>query len=580
MKRRTVPSAQPDFLRNFANGPMFGLLCLALIIGVHSSYIANGFLWLDHGDIEEGRAIIPLAHWFHAFVTPLAATGFYRPLITLIHSLDAAIWNLDATWYHCTNLALHIAAAFAAPAFLRCFIPLSRFEQWVVVLVFGIHPIAMLPAGYISFRSEPLFTFLLYCAIRSYCAVRAGNRPLWFAALFVFTASACFSKETAFFYIPSIIAVWEAARAVRSNGFRVGAALRGAAAAWPAALTTAAALGMVFFLRLHALPNVWRLAPVSLPPLEAVATRLSAIGKYFVNFVSPFWLSFSDATAIVTAHRMFPIALTVAVVCAALIVIYLKRGFSLQGITMALLIAIGLFPASNIVPLPRFYSPHYAYMALAPAIGAAVLIARLALRTLRPRFKQGLVVIFLAWLVTAAVSTFSAGPRFKSDETFFLPEVNKDPRFLEAWFYLGNYHLVAGEPDRAWKDYEKSLRSGADFIAFIDRPGFLINQSAAALQRSDLVAADSTMRLAQECAPENLRLDVLYNRAFIAGRRGDYDAVIDLLYPERDNFRRPEAFLMLANALQNRGRATEAEAMYKRYTDLAGAARKLLSRKQ
>ena len=37
---------------------VFFFAVLAVTFLVHTSYLANGFVWLDHGDIESGRAIV------------------------------------------------------------------------------------------------------------------------------------------------------------------------------------------------------------------------------------------------------------------------------------------------------------------------------------------------------------------------------------------------------------------------------------------------------------------------------------------------------------------------------------------
>src|SRR5919108_4391650 len=83
----------------------FGVLAVTFL--VHASYIANGFVWLDHGDIESGRAIVPLPQIYTALLTRFGETGFYRPVVTALYSLDAAIYDGWAPGYHLTNIVLH-----------------------------------------------------------------------------------------------------------------------------------------------------------------------------------------------------------------------------------------------------------------------------------------------------------------------------------------------------------------------------------------------------------------------------------------------------------------------------------------
>ena len=39
---------------------LFQLIALALVFVAHASYIDAGFTWLDHGDIEQKSAVMPL----------------------------------------------------------------------------------------------------------------------------------------------------------------------------------------------------------------------------------------------------------------------------------------------------------------------------------------------------------------------------------------------------------------------------------------------------------------------------------------------------------------------------------------
>jgi hypothetical protein len=556
-----------SLLQKADKGPVLGLLCMAALFAVFSTYLANGFVWLDHGDIQDGRAILTFSHLLNAFVKPFAATGFYRPLVTLVHSCDAAVWKSWAPGFHCTNLLLHLIAALSAPLFLGCFFPLSRLERWATVLVFAVHPIAFLPAGCISFRSESLMALFTFLSLWSYC--KARKAPLgfgwkWLPAVFLSAMFACLSKETTFFYIPAFIVIWEIMQAASSGG--IWNVING----WSAICAVFCALAGVFFLRLHALPRIWRIESMHLKPLEGITTRFSVLGMHFVNLLSPFHLRISDAVGTGFVENLDPIAIVIVV--AVLVGLGInRRMISTPAIAMLFLVLVALFPALNFLPLPRFYSPHYAYLAVAPTAGLTVIFSR-ALRRAFPSLIAALVpILWIFWLLAAAASTALSGPRLKSDLTLFQPEVKKDPRFLEAQFYLGNYYSEKGELDSAWKAYENGLKSGRKFIAFVDRSGVLINQSAIALRRADYPSADSVLLLALTCCAPDLRPDISYDRAYIADRRGDYNAVVTILNENEQNLQRPEACLVLTRALLHLGRQKDAEEIYNRYLSLAAS---------
>src|SRR5437667_4026809 len=94
---------------------VYYLSVLFFIFLFHLSFIGNGFVWLDHGDIEKGRAIISLGNFSDAFLMRFGETGFYRPLVTIMHSIDAAMYGMWAPGFHLTNVLLHLAVVAVIP---------------------------------------------------------------------------------------------------------------------------------------------------------------------------------------------------------------------------------------------------------------------------------------------------------------------------------------------------------------------------------------------------------------------------------------------------------------------------------
>ena len=530
-----------NFPAKTAAGP---LLCLAAIAAAHLSYIHNGFVWLDHGDIEQGRAIIPLSQWWLAFAGPFADTGFYRPLVSLFHGMDAFLWGVHAPGFHCANLALHCAAAMAAPFFIDAFYPVSSRERLFIALVFGLHPVAFLPAGCISFRSESLLALFTFIAVALYGKVRRGGTALHSTLLFVVTACACFSKETAFFYCPLFFLLGEAARYAH-RGPAPDEKGRGTQGLLPAGVA-AAALGLVFCLRWRAMPVQWCISPVSMPPLESIGTRLVVLGRHMLNLVSPFVPPFSDAVDRYSVLQ--PMALFAALIIVAVVFAIIRAGFRSPALLTAALCGVCLFPALNPAPLPRFYSPHYAYLAVA-ALAAGVVLVKRKMHSLGRVAATGFRFLVIAWICVMGIGTFVAGNRFQSDQTLFAPEVSRDPRFSEGWFYIGNFLRLSGNLNAADSAYDNGLAPAPGCVRFSDPVEFLINKSSIAVQRNRLSAADSLMLVAQARAPEAMLPDIAYIRADIAMRGGDYGAVIALLSNNENNLRRPEARRLLDMAL-------------------------------
>jgi hypothetical protein len=433
---------QPRFFNHFPGKSIAAsLFCLAAIVTAHLTYIHNGFVWLDHGDIETGRALIPLSHWWSAFAGPFADTGFYRPLVTLLHSIDASLWGINAPGFHCTNIALHCAAALAAPFFITAFFPLSLRERIIIALVFGLHPIAMLPAGGISFRSESLLALFTFSAVALYAKARSGGKAVYLAPLFCMTAGTCFSKETAFFYCPSLLLLWEMARWL--HGGRPSNGKSGEIKRLPLpALTVAAALAAVFCLRWRAMPAPWCISPVSMPLLEGIGTRLFVLGMHLVNLVNPMTPPFCDVVD--RCNMLRPAALCVVFIIGAVVYLGLRAGFRSPASVTAALIAISLFPALDLAPLPRFYSPHYAYLAVAPLAAGVVLSVR-AISGLGRLFANGCGLLLLGWIAAMGVGTMQAGKRFQSDLTLFCARSQAGPAVFRRMV------LYRQLPSHEWK---------------------------------------------------------------------------------------------------------------------------------
>jgi hypothetical protein len=519
------------------------LLCAAVIAAFHVTYVNNGFVWLDHGDIEQGRALIPLSQWRLAFTNSYQGTGFYRPLVTLFHSIDASLWGISAPGFHCTNIALHCVAALAAPFLVSAFFPLSLCERCLVTVIFGLHPVAILSVGCISYRSEPLLALFTFLAVSWYAKVRKRGTFTRTVILFLTTACACFSKETAFFYLPSFFILWEISR-LPGNKPHPCTKPTGSAGFIPAVFAAIAATGTVLCLRCIFVPVKWCITPAHIPFPENISTRIVLLGKHILNLASPFMPRICDATG--QYGILHPATLLVLCFIVAIVFTAVKKGTGSPLTLTFSMIAICLLPSLDLLPLPRFYSPHYVYIAVAP-LGAFVVLLGRKMSGYGRKFYAVFRGIVFVWIAVMGFTTVSSGSSFRSDQTLFAPEVSKDARFSEGWFYLGNFYRLSGDLDAADSAYDRGLAVYPGIIRFYDPVEFLINKSAVAVQRKNFDAADSLMKIAQTLSSEAMQPDILYIRADIAARRGDFKAVIYLLSGR--SLLRPEARRLLDRAL-------------------------------
>ncbi len=517
---------------------------------VHISYIQNGFVWLDHGDIEAGRAILPLPQIWRAFFTPFGATGFYRPIVTIANSIDYSLYQNWATGYHFTNLLLHIAVAASSVPFFSQFVRLNNSECLLAGLIIAVHPLSSLPVGVITYRPELLATLFTVLSCVFHVKFRLGAHFINGIAAVICFILALLSKESACLWLPGFILIWELS-AGRDKALRRKVLIP----------TEIFLLMFSLYWRYHVLGQVWHLTPGHPESINLTLTRLSVIGTRLLELFSPFVPAVSDATRLCSGLCVRAVA--TVVVIAVSVWFFFRNAPSSRLRPMLAAFGLSIIPGFNLIPLPRFSSPHYGYF---PTIALAALVAIGAGEFLRSvKYNTLFRRLFAVWFLTASVSTFAGGYRFQSDATLFGPEAERDPDFREGRFYLGDYYARNDDLTKARKFYEEAIRENSEVIAYVDYNSLLINYAGVLLRVGELGKADETLKKASEISSELELPTIAYNRAVIAFKRGDYRAAENLLKPNLPKFSRPEPLLLYAQALEIQGRRSEAEAVLDLY---------------
>jgi tetratricopeptide (TPR) repeat protein len=226
------------------------------------------------------------------------------------------------------------------------------------------------------------------------------------------------------------------------------------------------------------------------------------------------------------------------------------------GRTM-LFTAVALAPALHLVPLPRFSSPHYAHLA---TVGLGMLAALALVRWAPQAGHWGRAARAAAgvWLAVAAAVTLAGGSRFEDDLTLFGPEVQADPGFVEGHSELGLYFARRGDVSRASAAFEEALRPRPGVIAYRDDVMIFVNLASVRLSQGRIGEADALLARAEALAPASQAEGIAFNRAAVAARRGDDEAVVRLLWPFGPSSTRPETLMLLARSLGRQGRREDA----------------------
>jgi tetratricopeptide (TPR) repeat protein len=514
------------------DGRPFALVAAVALLA-HATALACGFVWLDHAHIQDGLALAPTGQWAGLLTSGFAGTGFYRPLMALSLSLDAALGG-SAWLFHATSLLWHAAAAVLV-ALAAETLGLSHRAAVLAGVLFAVHPATSLVASAIAFRSESMIAVALLALI----VFHRRGRPLP-AALALFAGA--LTKETALVLGVLIIAALELDARLRSR----------ARAPWRLLAAEAGALVAVLALRLSFAP-AWRASFVPLGPGAAVGTRLASVAKSALALGAPFDRTICDAFAV--SSLLSARALAGALVLAALgFLAWRRRG-------PALLMLLALLPSLQLVPIMRWWSPHYLYLPLA---FAAMLAAELAVaRGRRAEWTAAVVAAGFALIVVRD------DLRFRNDQTLWAPEVAANAACREGQFFLGTAELEHKQLAQAAARFEAALETSPDVISYVDRGAALQNLGVARLEQNQISGARVAFRAALALvSQEGARRQLTHNLAAVELRAGNAAEAARLLEPEVE---RPDALpasiLVRARALHQLGREAEGLALVRRLRD-------------
>jgi protein O-mannosyl-transferase len=182
------------------------LLALVLLIsgGVAAPAMLGDFVWDDVILISQNPAMDGLTSswssaWGDFFQQGMAnrsASGFFRPVPTLLNGLTVSLFGKTALAFHLVNLAVHLLAC-GLLLVLLIRLSWSNAGAVVAVLLFSLHPMLAETISYISCRPELCAGAGSLLSIYAYDRHRteASHGWLWIAALAYLLA--LFSKEVA-----------------------------------------------------------------------------------------------------------------------------------------------------------------------------------------------------------------------------------------------------------------------------------------------------------------------------------------------------------------------------------------------
>lgn len=128
-------------------------------------------------------------------------TGYYRPLINFLYTVDYKIWGMKPLGFRFTNLILHLVTCITLSQFLIT-LGAKRFSAFAVAVLFGLHPANTESVAWVSSRNNILVTLFslisFICYVKGVAQEKRWARPVSYAAFL----AALLSKEFAIMVLP------------------------------------------------------------------------------------------------------------------------------------------------------------------------------------------------------------------------------------------------------------------------------------------------------------------------------------------------------------------------------------------
>jgi tetratricopeptide (TPR) repeat protein len=408
------------------------LIPLALVWAAFSPTLRAGFV---HDDVLQilgnpllrDPARLPEIWTSGVWAGAGSASSWYRPLLMSSFLLEHALHGFSPIAMHAAQLALYSACVYLA---LRLVHALEGSAQSVlcVGLLFGLHPVNVEPAAWLSGRMDLLST------AGGLGALLLHRRGLHAAAATALTLG-LFGKENAVGFLPAFLALDH----VLGASFRPRALLRRYG-------PLLAGLALYAALRTRALGDpVAGLAAVPDPGL-----LLGAVGQGLARILWPLRLGIAPP-APTSLHAWLGVGVLVGLAAASVVAVR-RRSVALVPLAIAgTQIAVAALAAARLGELADRY-----------LLGAVFGLAWLAVRTLAlPATACAGVALLLG-----VASWLHAGV-FRSNLALWSNAVGQNPRSAVAVLNLAAAYLDAGQPRAAleWLDRADALPADADQLA-------------------------------------------------------------------------------------------------------------------
>jgi tetratricopeptide (TPR) repeat protein len=469
------------------------ILIAVVTIGVFANSLGGEFVYDDRRQIVSNALIqTPSLYgkalsndvWAFKGDGTIAASNYWRPTFTAWCIINFAIFGLDTSGWHFTNLLLQIVVC------LLAFLLLLRWGAprplaLAITVIFAVHPVHTESVAWISGSPDLLFGLFLLASFWFAENAREGgktrSKSLVLAVLCYVLALG--AKEVALLCFPAYYLVFNRERdkdlpKEKSSGFNQFALFAG--------------LAVIFFLsRWMVLGQIARPAEGAVGIVNSLISAPAVFVFYLRQIVFPFWVGINyplrPVEQIGLMSFFVPLLVSVAVSAALL---FLERRSFLQKVGFALFI-LPLLSVFNLSAFPPDQIVHDRYLYL-PLLGFLMVVVPFVYQALGEKAEKYLPVLAVIVSIPLAVQTFIYNGAWHNELRLWHHAVRIDPLSAINWSQLGSAYEELDRTDDAIGAFTRALEIRPTAISRIGRAQSLVKKGRLDEAIADLQIATST----------------------------------------------------------------------------------------
>ncbi|MEW6730759.1 MAG: tetratricopeptide repeat protein [Acidobacteriota bacterium] len=446
-------------------------LILALTLLISAPALNYGFVYEDHALIENN---IDIRHF--DFVNSFRSSGgftsglgndyqqiaFFRPLQTLLYSLNYQLFETDPFWWHLQPLIFYLTTVLLV-YLISLRLLTDRYLAGALTLIFAWHPAHTEALAWAHCAQDPMHAMFYLSACYTFIRARLSARPLlWWTGALVSFALALLTKETAV-SLPMVAAAycfW-----LDNRDKKLSVRLR---QSFITVLPFFFTLACYFVFRWLCFGGALRITN-RVPWNTVLLTLPQVLLRYTINLLWPLKLSLAYPERYINSPAMaffIPLLIILIIAIGLLVLAWRERrcAFALAWMVLTLgpMLNIGLFVPDMLLQDRYLFLPLFGF-ALLLVVMARTLITRLSVGWQRPALLFALAAVIGGYGVLMARQV----SYWRDDIALFSRAIEVDARSGFAHFNLARAYQLQHNYEKALDHFQQAydINPSADYFA-------------------------------------------------------------------------------------------------------------------